>query len=347
MSRKQFSNLLQKYHRGECTPQEKQFVENWFGLLGDEPLGNEQEPDWQNLEEKIWEQLHTKIQESDNQKPGAGSSGIIRFFWMGLAASVVAIASVAILYRHQVMSLFFDQKAIAAEVWLQRENTSGLIEKINLEDGSFVDLSPGSSVKYPAHFSSEKRVVFLKGKAFFDVAKSPEKPFFVYSDHMVTRVLGTRFYVEEQKGIEAPQVEVVSGAVAVYENSKENKATGNNVVLKQNQQTKFFPGAHRFVTGLVETPRMIADAGNRDRFKFYNTPLSKVIENLHTSYGIDIILQNRQMAACPLTANLTGQPLYTQLDIICAALNASYKISGTSILVEGKGCKDHHIINKT
>jgi len=346
MSRKQFSHLLQKYHRGECTPQEKQFVENWFGLLDDEPIGNEKEPDWQELEEKMWGQLHDKIQESEDQKYGSGPSGMIRFFWMGLAASVVAIASVAILYRHQVTALFSNQKMVAA-TWLQRENTSNKNETIKLEDGSVVDLSPGSSVKYPAHFSTGKRVVFLKGKAFFDITKNAEKPFFVYSDHMVTRVLGTQFYVEEQQGTDAPQVEVVSGAVAVYENTDQNKALDNNVVLKPNQQTKFYPGAHKFVTGLVDTPHMIGEAESRNRFKFYNTPLAKVLENLHASYGIDIVLENRQMAACPLTANLTGQPLYVQLDIICAALNASYKIKGTSILVAGKGCMDHHITTRT
>ena len=160
MSRKQFSHLLQKYHRGECTPQEKQFVENWFGLLDDEPIGNEKEPDWQELEEKMWGQLHDKIQESEDQKYGSGPSGMIRFFWMGLAASVVAIASVAILYRHQVTALFSNQKMVAA-TWLLRENTSNKNETIKLEDGSVVDLSPGSSIKYPAYFSNGKRVVCL------------------------------------------------------------------------------------------------------------------------------------------------------------------------------------------
>ncbi|MCF2447657.1 FecR family protein [Dyadobacter sp. CY345] len=346
MSRQQFSHLLQKYHRGECTPQEKQFVENWFGLLDDEPMGNEREPDWQVLEEKMWDQLHIKIQESEGQKGGPASSGNMRFFWLGLAASIIAIASGVILYRHQAMTLF-SKNNTDSSAWSEKKNTSDFNERFQLEDGSIIDLSPGSSVRYPTHFSGEKRVVFLLGKAFFDITKIPEKPFFVYSDHMVTRVLGTRFYVEEQKGIEAPQVEVVSGAVAVYENTKENTAQGNNVILKPNQKTSFFPGEHKFVTSLVAEPQIIDDSVNSGRFKFYNTPLSKVLDNLHTSYGIDIILENRQMATCPLTANLTGQPLYTQLDIICAALNASYKIKGTSIFVAGKGCNDHRIIIKT
>lgn len=346
MSRKQFSDLLQKYHQGECTPQEKQFVENWFGLLDEEPLGNDQEPDWKGLEDKMWNQLHTKIQESENEKTSTRLYGITRYFRLGLAASVVAIASVAFLYRHQVMSMLTGQKTVAG-TWLGRENTSGVNVRIRLEDGSFIDLAPGSSVQYPAHFSAEKRMIILKGKAFFDIAKSPERPFFVYSDHMVTRVLGTRFFVEEQKGIDAPQVEVLSGAVAVYEKSAENKGYTNNVLLKPNQQVKFYPGTHRFVKALVDVPHLIESADSSHYFKFYNTPLSKVLENLHRSYGIDIVLQNRQMAACPLTANLTGQPLYTQLDIICAAVNASYKIKGTSILIAGRGCNDHHITTKT
>ncbi len=346
MSRQQFSHLLQKYYRGECTPQEKQFVENWFGLLDDEPMGNEQEPDWQKLEEKMWDQLHTKIQESESRKGGPPFTGNLRFLWLGLAASFVAITSVVILYRHQSITLFSKANPVSS-TWSERKNISDVNEKVKLGDGSVIDLSPGSSVKYLTHFSGGERVVFLTGIAFFDVAKIPEKPFFVYSDHMVTRVLGTRFFVKEQKGIEVPQVEVLSGAVSVYENTKEQKAHVNNVILKPNQKTRFFPGEHKFVTSLVASPQVIDGSDKSNQFKFYNTPLSKVLENLHLSYGIDIVLENKQMGTCPLTANLTGQPLYTQLDIICAALNASYKIKGTSIFVAGKGCNDPRIITKT
>jgi len=346
MSRKQFSNLLKKYHRGECTPQEKRFVENWFGLLGEEPGEDEHDPDWLDLEETMWNRLHVKIQESEKENPGSSPSGIIRFVWVGLAASVIAVATAAVLYRHQLMSSLAVRSMVAA-AWVDHVNHSDHHEIVRLEDGSMVDLSPGSSVKYPVHFSQNKRVVVLKGKAFFDISKSPDRPFFVYSDHMVTRVLGTRFYVEEQKEIGAPQVEVLSGAVAVYENVRERRVSTGNVVLKSNQKAMFLLAKHQFVTGLVETPNLLVTGENKDRFRFYNTPLSTVLENLHVSYGIDIILQNRKMATCPLTANLTGQPLYTQLDIICAALNASYQIEGTRILVGGKGCKEHYITNKT
>ncbi len=59
---------------------------------------------------------------------------------------------------------------------------------------------------------------------------------------------------------------------------------------------------------------------------------------LEIAYGLDILVANEEVANCPITADLTTQPLYTKLNIICAALRASYEVKGTNILLTGGNC---------
>jgi hypothetical protein len=91
-----------------------------------------------------------------------------------------------------------------------------------------------------------------------------------------------------------------------------------------------------FLVGLAERPRLVNESVP---FQFQNAPLSKVVENMTTAWGVEIQTDNKQILNCPLTADLSGQPLFIQLDIICAALNARYKITGTTIRISGAGCK--------
>lgn len=338
MSRKRFSYLLEKYQRGECTPRERRFVEYWFGLLDTEYVEKNNEVDWENLEEKLWQQMQSQMHPSkDKKSESKWIANKSMFTWISLAACICLVCLFLMNGRLEFNTLFSNSEKETSS-WIKKSNKSRVDETIKLEDGSLVNLAPGSSIKYPAHFGKLNRVVFLNGKAFFNITKNPENPFFVYSGHMVTRVLGTSFYVQEKEGDNLTEVEVVTGTVAVYENITDNTKKGNNVVLKPNQQTKFYAGQHKFVTSLVDNPRLMVENNPDGIFKFYNTPLSQVLENLHHSYGVDIVLENRQMSACPLTANLTGQPLYTKLDIICAALGANYKIKGTAIFLSGKSC---------
>ena len=61
MSRRKFSHLLEKYQRGECNAMEKKFVEYWYGLIETEGSANEKDVDWDNLEEKMWHEMQTKM----------------------------------------------------------------------------------------------------------------------------------------------------------------------------------------------------------------------------------------------------------------------------------------------
>ncbi|QDK80990.1 DUF4974 domain-containing protein [Spirosoma sp. KCTC 42546] len=340
MSRKSFGLLLQKYLRGECTPEEKSFVEHWYGLLETETGESNQALDTNELEARLWNQIQRKMETDESTDQGRVIPlRTYRYRWIGIAAALLLVGGWFFADLLPLRSLTSSTQAD----WVEQANTSAKPLVVRLEDGSTVQLAAQSSLRYPKHFTATERTVYLTGNAFFSIQKMPTRPFYVHTGEVVTKVLGTSFFIRTEANTRQVRVEVVTGRVAVYTQQEEKQPATNGVVLSPNQAATFFAKEQHFVTGLVDTPKVIP-APETDRkqvsFQFDDAPLATVLAQLEQAYGIDIEVENEQQNNCPLTADLTNQPLYTQLDIICAALKSTYEVQGTTILISGKGCVD-------
>src|SRR5690606_21698700 len=67
--------------------------------------------------------------------------------------------------------------------------------KITLTDGTAVWVNAASELRFPERFGDAERRVYLKGEAYFEVAKDTKRPFFVETEEVDIRVLGTHFNV--------------------------------------------------------------------------------------------------------------------------------------------------------
>ena len=65
--------------------------------------------------------------------------------------------------------------------------------QIQLADGTMVWLNSASELRYPVNFNGNERRVFLKGEAYFEVARDTSLPFRVEASGMVVEALGTAF----------------------------------------------------------------------------------------------------------------------------------------------------------
>ncbi len=239
---------------------------------------------------------------------------------------------------------------------LIKKVSNKLIERINntnaplivvLPDGSKITLSKNSKISYPEKFAQlEKREVFLRGEAFFEVTRNPQKPFFVFADGLVTKVLGTKFKVRSYEIDKDVIVEVASGKVSVFANKlaiPEEKKSFNelsSIVLVANQKVTFSKEDASIVKTLVNEPIYLKPDGDTKKlFNFENSRLKEVFEVLSSLYGIDILFDEELSAECTLTANLEGYTLFEQLTIICKALNGSYEVLDGRVIVTSKGCK--------
>lgn len=264
--------------------------------------------------------------------------------WLA-AASILLMMSAGWWFFKQNDSkslIYKELVANASAELIEKENISDKPLLITLDDGSSILLQKGSSLSYPANFKGDKREVYLDGEAFFEVAKDAEKPFFVFANELVTKVLGTSFTIKAYKGQKAIQVIVRTGKVSVFklnevQNSKNVKIL-EGVVVVPNQQINFDKEKSNFSKSLIEQPEMLSEMP-RYNFEFKDTSASNIFATIQKAYGISIVYDEELLKQCPVTASLSDEPLYGKLDLICNAIEAEYQLIDGQIVISSKGCK--------
>lgn len=95
---------------------------------------------------------------------------------------------------------------------------------IYFADGTCIYVNSGTRVVYPAVFAADKREIYVDGEIYLDVKRDESRPFYVKTDQMEVRVLGTSFGVCAYKEDKEASVVLVSGKVEV-ETTRKEKAT--------------------------------------------------------------------------------------------------------------------------
>lgn len=346
MNKRHFHQLLTRYRSGECTEREARLVDQWFALIdGDGSDMSDRQSE--ETEARLWQAIRMRT----GQPATHGQAEITHpnvkplhflFKWQWTAAAVLVLVLGAGYLWSSRNADFADRQrgqAVSGRLVTKTNDTNAPIWVL-LSDGSRVSLQPQGSIQYAADFQSNKREIHLKGKAFFDVARDAQRPFFVYTGEVTTKVLGTSFWVDRTAADKGVEVSVVTGKVSVFQKDKENEAASGDlaagVILSRNQSVKFTAESQTFTAMLVKRP--IADDGYQNAFVFDDTRLDQVAQTLEKAYGIDIILTNDRLKHCLFTADMNKQPMFTQVALIAASVNATYTIKGTKIYLSGKGC---------
>jgi len=271
--------------------------------------------------------------------------------WKSLGSRSLAAASIVLVLS--IAGYFFFQNKNKSAIYTRQISESGVsvFEQINttdqiqhhiLPDSSKVSLAPASKIAY--RMDVDSRMVYLSGKADFNVVKNPQKPFLVYANETVTRVLGTQFEVSAFEQDSEVTVKVQSGKVTVYENDEltnadpsKNGKTG--VLLMPNQRVVFKRNVQKFTKEIVSEPVLVAALGEKPSFIYEDTPVSIVFSEIAKAYGLEIDYNAEVLANCQFTASLTDESLMEKLDIICSSIGANYEIVEARIIINSKGCE--------
>ncbi|MGI8950070.1 MAG: FecR family protein [Chitinophagaceae bacterium] len=341
MNRKAFHQLLKKYIDGKCSDEEERLIDAWYQLLDDKSLLPSTQEEMNGIEERLWNKIRNSIgieKKTETKK--------IKYLWVkiAVAASIIAIIFLGIIYypSKKINESVIETKVKEGLTEIKNETTSA--KEIRMGDSSLITLEPGARIAFPKKFAADKREVFLEGMASFKVSKNAERPFFVYDDNIITQVLGTSFSVKKIN--QQIEVEVFTGKVAVYENSAQQKQNNQNktngVVITPNQKVIYYSSNHQFVTSLVEVPVIVPSSENKKispiKFLYEDALVSKVLSDLQDEYKIQIVVENDRINQCFFTGDITEQSLYDKLNLVCQAIQATYEIRGTSIVINGKGC---------
>lgn len=107
--------------------------------------------------------------------------------------------------------------------------------QLQLPDGSKVWLNAASSLTYPSSFAAlGERKVSLRGEAYFEISKDPNKPFIVQTKEQEVKVLGTHFNINAYET--AAKTTLVEGSVKVYSGAQEKMLEpGQQSTVQANQ----------------------------------------------------------------------------------------------------------------
>ena len=338
-----YIDLINRHFAGEITEEELRILSSWMSADPQhEELFRQYMKTWQLIEEQNirstidteqeWIAVQAKINKPaathvdsrkvialNNDKKSPLSSFLTS--WKAAAAVVILLVSSFLIYN------YFSKPADII-VTAQAENID-----VALPDGSMVSLNAGSELIYPEKFTSGTRKVSLKGEAYFKVAHDKNKPFVVASGDARVEVLGTQFNVNTHSAVNTMEVVLTSGKVTVYYKAKASE----KVLLLPGEKAE-----------LITDQQLISKSTNTDpnymawktRFiVFEDETLGQVVKTLEHVYQTPVVLADKQLSDCRVTATFNGQSLESVMEVLKETLDLQVKANGRSMEISGKACK--------
>lgn len=200
--------------------------------------------------------------------------------------------------------------AVVAVLWMSNlpkidTYTTGLGEqrRLVLEDGSVIDMNTQSTLRVT--YTDETRDVELtNGEALFTVAKDPDRPFVVASEHATVRAIGTQFNVQQRNG--EVLVTVLEGRVAVEHSSARNHSSVVGTVdeapveLGAGDAAEVVPAAPIRRQAKVNTERTLAWIERR--LIFENETLSSVVAEFNRYNPRQLVIDDVELSQQRISA---------------------------------------------
>lgn len=328
MSLYDVKELLEKYKSGACTPEELQALESWYESWRHPEA---EELDWKE-DEELAQELLADFSDYRRRKEALFRTGSSRQTWWRAAAVVVPILGIGALLWMSRPGATEQAKPVLA---VSPDNGDGR-RFILLPDSSTVVLQKGSSLIYPEEFKGDKREVTLTGEAYFDIHQQKDKPFVIYSGKVVTTVLGTAFNIRAYPDQPSVTVTVTRGKVKIEE-EKSRKLLG---ILLPDQQIVYNNNevAETRAVKAVETVAWV-----KQGLDFISVPFEEIARQVSDRYQVNISFANPALKRCRIRATFEGtESLERVLMILCTVRDATYKIDGDQVIIDGEGCPDEH-----
>ncbi|MGQ0738294.1 MAG: FecR family protein [Bacteroidota bacterium] len=203
----------------------------------------------------------------------------------------------------------------------------GQLEKHELPDGSMLTLNANSSVEISKDWSEEKdREVWLKGEAFFKVAKTKTKNrFIVHAGRLDVIVTGTQFNVITRGN--TTSVLLTEGSVIIRtEDGKEMRMAPGDFI--EFNEKDIFQRKDVNAEGIT--------AWTDKKMNFENTPMEKAAEMIKEIYGVEVRLGDEKARSIVLLGLMPNDNLEVLLQSIEASQNCKIARDGNIVTITGK-----------
>ncbi|MDR1718974.1 MAG: DUF4974 domain-containing protein [Dysgonamonadaceae bacterium] len=202
--------------------------------------------------------------------------------------------------------------------------------RITLSDGTKVHLNSASELKYPISFGPEGiREVFLKGEAYFEVAKNENQPFYVNVGDIAVKQYGTSFNINAYSG-NFIRIVLVQGSVSVL--------TGNateETRMQVSQLAEYNSDTHSLSLKTVDVAPYIA--WNEGKFIFENEDLSEIMTTLALWYDMDVYFEKDELRNLRFTGSLERSVSIAHFfKAIEFSTEVSINVSGNKVYINKK-----------
>lgn len=335
-----------RYLAGECNQREKRDVEAWldskpeykkavenFGKVWDKKLYRTRQFDveaaWNRVSRDIEQKRMTGLRSSmqrvkDPSKIRTAHGDLVSncYRYVRVAAILVIATMIGLFAYYWIDDYHQDQLQVV-------ETDRGERSSIQMSDGSNIRLNMDSRLSYHPMSDADRRVVFLEGEAYFEVAKD-ERPFYVLTEDLLIQVLGTEFNVQSYQNDRRAKVVVTAGEVTVSAESDEQQP---QLSLKSGEMAKY----HRFDNKKLEVERSVDLyhhlAWLDNRLHFEDTYLYEVISELERWFGVEIKLENEEqdLSMLRFTGEFQGESLLEIIGTMKYSLQLNKSVTNNTI----------------
>lgn len=200
--------------------------------------------------------------------------------------------------------------------------------KIELADGSAVWVNSDSELEYPVRFSGNRRVVELKGEAYFEVHSDAARPFVVVANGVEVEAVGTEFCVNSRMRNRVTSV-LVEGRILVGKQAEK-------LALQPNQLAVYDCVSEQVVEVRTVDVRKYVDWKTGD-FIFSDDRLEEVMEKLALWYNCDVVFEDEALKEVRLSGNMKR---YDKIEKFLRFLHLStgtrFEVKGSTVYVYKK-----------
>ncbi|CAL1519678.1 FecR domain-containing protein [Chitinophaga sp. MM2321] len=288
--------------------------------------------------EKLKSQMHTidpQLWQEEDQEP-------TRIKWWTLLARTAA----AIFF---LVGAWYIMQTTGVLPWKEdglrsESNTRGTRSHIKLADGTSVWLNADSELKYPSRFKGDKREVYLKGEAFFDVAKDASRPFIVHTATMNINVLGTSFNVKAYPNDSVSEATLISGEVEVEMKNRSDKKIrlkpAEKLVLPNGKDS--LQGYQALAVPIISTPTyfskedsaIIETAWIDNKLIFHDESFTSLATRLERWYNVSICFENTTIQQLRFTGIFKNETVKQALEALQLTEQFNYRmVDDTTIII--------------
>ena len=289
--------------------------EIWFSAV------QEQEGKYYD-QEKAFELFENRVEKQKAEKRKARIP-----VWRGLYKYAVAILLFGFISYFSYQKGENSLRNALAEI--EVEAPSGSQTRLHLPDGTTVLLNSDSRITYAQDLGVNSREVTLQGEGYFEVAHNQKIPFYVKTEDVQVRVLGTKFNFRDYPEDGEVVVSLIEGKVALKNKIRQEA----DLVLMPDEQMVLDKKEKVMKKESMNAQAVLQWA--EGCLSFDETPLLEVAKILERSYDVEIEFTEESLKELRFYGNFnrTKQGLNDILNALSATGKVHYMLKGEKIVL--------------